>query len=68
MSADARTIVVLHLDDQAPKLGSGRRHVEVVSRGRRWVRVRDPHIPTAQCVRLPRETFLRALVEEDTGR
>lgn len=32
--------VWLHLHDEAPRIGSGRRRVEVVTRGRKWVTVK----------------------------
>ena len=41
-------VVTLHLSDEAPRIGSGFRQVEIVSRGPKWVTVRSwPGGPTA---------------------
>ena len=45
-------LVTVHLEDQAPRIGSGRRQVEVVTVGHKWVTVRAwPGGPKCEPVR-----------------
>jgi len=45
-------LVDIHLEDQAPRIGSGRRQVEVVTIGHKWVTVRSwPGGPQCEPVR-----------------
>lgn len=57
-------VVLVHLDDEAPALGSGRRYVRVLSLGYKWVRVTNPH-DTSNAVRLTRRTYKRILVPQE---
>lgn len=60
----------VYFEDEAPSLGAGWRGVDVVSVGRKWVRLRSPF--TGRRARLPRPVWDRlvaaALAEAETPR
>ena len=47
--------VWLHLDGEVPRLGSGRRRVEIVRLGWKWVKVRKPS--QDHTIRIKRNTW-----------
>ena len=48
-------IVWLHLNDEVPRLGSGRRRIAIVQLGWKWVKVRKPS--QDHTIRIPRKTW-----------
>ena len=58
------TLALIHSPD--PLAGAaGEHYVEVVERGPKWVRIRNPHLPGEQCRRVPRREFDRMVVRRE---
>ncbi len=62
------TRLAVHLNDEAPRIGAGRRHVEIVSAGHKWTTVRyKPGGPNGPTIRHKFKTpVFKTLVKEPT--
>ena len=47
----------LHLNDECPKIGSGRRRVTVLHMGRKWVRVKQTYDALSSATRMSRHQW-----------
>ena len=57
MTANLDPVVWLHLNDECPKIGSGRRRVTVLHMGRKWVRVKQTYDALSSATHMSRHQW-----------